>query len=363
MKAPTVHANPPHKAIGYIRVSTHEQAQEGVSLDAQREKLRAYCKSNGIRLLDIVADEGWSASTLERPGLHEALRALKKGRADTLVVTKLDRLTRSVRDLCFLVDEYFGHKQYNLISLCGMANTHNAASRMMMLNIANYAQFERENNAERTREAMQHMKAQGVRFGAPRYGYKYDSELDAQGRRLLVPDPAQQTVIERIKLLHGEGLGPSAIARRLDSDGVPAAQGGTWRPIAVTGILEHAGVRQRKEYPTPVRVQRVCDKQRAAERARELRAEGLSLRAIGVKLRKEGLVPPRGGLWHAASVLDLLRHGIPAGKTSTAQRAAELRAQGLSLRAIALRLQQEGHKHARGSCWHAAGVSALLNGL
>jgi predicted site-specific integrase-resolvase len=73
MEAPTVHVNPPDKAIGYIRVSTHEQAQEGVSLDAQRERLREYCKSTGIRLVDIVADEGWSASTLERPGLHEAL--------------------------------------------------------------------------------------------------------------------------------------------------------------------------------------------------------------------------------------------------------------------------------------------------
>ncbi len=66
-------------AIGYVRVSTQEQASDGVSLDAQRDKLRAYCKENGIRLIDIKADEGISGSTIERPGLKAALRMVKRG--------------------------------------------------------------------------------------------------------------------------------------------------------------------------------------------------------------------------------------------------------------------------------------------
>ena len=68
-------------AIGYVRVSTQEQASDGVSLDAQRDKLRAYCKVNGIRLIDIKADEGYSGSTLERPGLQAALQLIRRGRA------------------------------------------------------------------------------------------------------------------------------------------------------------------------------------------------------------------------------------------------------------------------------------------
>ena len=86
------HTNSTKTAIGYVRVSTQEQATDGVSLDAQRDKLRAYCKVNGIRLIDIKADEGYSGSTLERPGLQAALQLVRRGRVNTLIVAKLDRL-------------------------------------------------------------------------------------------------------------------------------------------------------------------------------------------------------------------------------------------------------------------------------
>ena len=99
-------------AVGYIRVSTHEQAQEGVSLDVQRDKLRSYCKGVGIKLVEVFADEGISGCTMERPGVQDALRALERGRANTLVVVKLDRLTRSVKDLCTLVEDYFAKDRY-----------------------------------------------------------------------------------------------------------------------------------------------------------------------------------------------------------------------------------------------------------
>ncbi|HNN94414.1 MAG TPA: recombinase family protein [Pseudomonadota bacterium] len=82
---------PPKTAIGYVRVSTQEQAKNGVSLDAQRDRLRAYCKLNAIKLIDIKADEGYSGSTLERPGLQSALQMLRRGRANTLLVAKLDQ--------------------------------------------------------------------------------------------------------------------------------------------------------------------------------------------------------------------------------------------------------------------------------
>ncbi len=73
MQTHTAHGNVTKTAIGYVRVSTQEQATEGVSLDAQRDRLRSYCKLNGIRLIDIIADEGISGSTLDRPGLQAAL--------------------------------------------------------------------------------------------------------------------------------------------------------------------------------------------------------------------------------------------------------------------------------------------------
>ena len=80
------HTNTTKTAIGYVRVSTQEQATEGVSLDAQRDRLRAYCKLHAIKLIDIKADEGISGGTLERPALQAALQMLRRGRAGDYVV-------------------------------------------------------------------------------------------------------------------------------------------------------------------------------------------------------------------------------------------------------------------------------------
>lgn len=95
------------KVIGYVRVSTEEQATQGVSLAAQEAKLRQYRELFGHDLVEVVNDGGQSAKTLNRPGLQSALAALKNGQADGLLVLKLDRLTRSVRDLGELLESYF----------------------------------------------------------------------------------------------------------------------------------------------------------------------------------------------------------------------------------------------------------------
>ena len=241
MQAHTPHANVTKTAIGYVRVSTFEQASEGVSLDAQRDRLRLYCKTNGIKLIDIVADEGISGSTLERPGLQTALRMIKRGRANTLLVAKLDRLSRSVRDICMLIDDYFSDERYHLLSVCGMVNTHNAAGRMLLLNLANYNQFEREMISERTRESMQHMKAQGIKLGAAPYGYEYANQVDDKRRRILAPLASEQQSIAKMAALHSAGVKFAEIARRLNTDRIPARQGGEWCGRVVSVILQREG--------------------------------------------------------------------------------------------------------------------------
>ncbi|MBL9045488.1 MAG: recombinase family protein, partial [Myxococcales bacterium] len=87
------------RAVGYVRVSTDQQAMEGVSLDAQQVRIRAHCVSQEIELIDIVIDEGFSAKSLDRPGIKRALAMLTSNQANAIVVVKLDRLTRSVKDL------------------------------------------------------------------------------------------------------------------------------------------------------------------------------------------------------------------------------------------------------------------------
>jgi site-specific DNA recombinase len=112
------------KAVGYVRVSSEQQASEGVSLDAQRHRLRDYCKAMDIELVDIISDEGYSASTLKRPGLQVALTMLKQRRADSLIIVKLDRLTRCVKDLGTLCEQYFQTTNPILWSPCLTQSTH-----------------------------------------------------------------------------------------------------------------------------------------------------------------------------------------------------------------------------------------------
>src|ERR1700733_6604891 len=110
------------RVIGYVRVSTEQQADGGVSLDAQRAKLTAYALAMDLDLLEVVVDAGASAKSLARPGLQRALAALDAGAADGLLVCKLDRLTRSVRDLGELVERYFADR-FALLSVSDSIDT------------------------------------------------------------------------------------------------------------------------------------------------------------------------------------------------------------------------------------------------
>ncbi len=94
------------KAVGYIRVSTEEQAREGVSLDNQRKRIEAFCVAKEWTLGRIYADEGVSGSSLKRDGVQELISDCKKGVFDVVVIYKLDRLTRSVKDLGTLIETF-----------------------------------------------------------------------------------------------------------------------------------------------------------------------------------------------------------------------------------------------------------------
>jgi site-specific DNA recombinase len=357
------HTQPTKTAIGYVRVSTQEQATEGVSLDAQRDRLTAYCNMNGIKLIDIKADEGISGSTLERPGLQAALQTLRRGRANTLIVAKLDRLSRSLRDVCSLVDEMFSDEKYHLLSLCGMVNTHSAAGRMVLLNLANYNQYERELISERTRDALQHMKAQGVRLGPAPYGYELSHDCDEHGRRKLIPLAHEQDVLRQIESMRADGLKLREIAWRLNEAKIPARRDGIWRATRISIVLQRSGRHKVRPYKSPgPRVPLRHDPESATARAKELRAQGLSLNQIGQRLRKEKLTPLRGGIWHPAQVAKLLHEGLRGDKEAALRRALELRAEGISLREIGIRLAAEGILPRNGGLWHPAQVRGLLLG-
>jgi hypothetical protein len=232
---------------------------------------------------------------------------------------------------------------------------------MVLMNLANFSQYERELTSERTRAVFQYMKAQGVRLGPAPYGYELSHEVDEKGRRRLVPLDQEQAVLRKIESLRKGGLSLREIAKNLNEARIPARRDGIWRPQRISIVLQRAGKHTVRAYKSPgPRVPLHHDPEAATVRARELRAQGLSLREVGLRLRKERLTPLRGGVWHPAQVAGLLRGARHGDREAAARRAAELRAQGMQLREIGVRLVTDGFLPKEGGIWHPAQVHALL---
>ncbi len=216
------------KALGYVRVSTQEQADEGISLDAQRAKLAAYAALQDLDLIAVLADEGISGKRADnRPGLQEALRRLRSGEAAALVVLKLDRLSRSTRDVLDLVDRC-GREGWSLHSIGEKLDTSSAAGRFVVTIMAGLAQMEREQIGERTALAMSFLKASGRRVGAIPFGF----DLATDGRTL-VPNPEEQAIREEILALLGQGMSRRQVAAELNARGIRAKGGGRWTHVQV----------------------------------------------------------------------------------------------------------------------------------
>jgi DNA invertase Pin-like site-specific DNA recombinase len=238
------------------------QALEGVSLEAQSEKIKAYCKLHGVPLIGIYKDEGLSAKSLERLGLKSALTKLEQGKANALLVVKLDRLTRSLLELDTLIRGYFAKDRYHLLSVNESLDTRTAMGRFVLYILGLIAQWERESIGERTREALAHLKNQGIKLGAAPYGLAYSNELDADGRKRLVEIPQQMTVIARILEMFDAATSARKIAERLSLEGVAAPQGGPWYGGTVRYILDrHQRPSGRRR--TGKRTPRVWDRERA----------------------------------------------------------------------------------------------------
>jgi site-specific DNA recombinase len=220
------------RVVAYIRVSTENQADGGVSLDAQRAKLEAYALAMDLELVAIEEDAGLSAKTLARPALRRALAMLDAGTADGVLVAKLDRLTRSVRDLGELVERYFAAK-HSLLSVADSIDTGSAAGRLVLNVLTSVAQWEREATGERTRGALAHLKASGVRLGGEALGWERGSETDAEGRRVIRTVERDGATIKRVLELRAEGLTLRAIAERLTAEGHRTKRGGKWAPETV----------------------------------------------------------------------------------------------------------------------------------
>ena len=226
----------PTRTVAYLRVSTDKQAEHGVSLEAQRAKVEAYAQLYDLDLIAVIEDAGQSAKSLDRPGLERALTLLREGQADALLVVKLDRLTRSVRDLGDLLETYFHPGRWALMSVSENIDTRSAAGRLVLNVLASVSQWEREVIGERTKSAMAHMKErQEYTGGRPPYGMR----LLADGRTL-EEDPAEQAVIAEAQLARARGMSLREVVDHIDAEGMQSRRGTPFSLSAVSRMVKGA---------------------------------------------------------------------------------------------------------------------------
>jgi DNA invertase Pin-like site-specific DNA recombinase len=202
--------------VGYVRVSTDEQADSGLGLAAQRAAIDAEAARRGWTLV-AVHEDALSGKSLDRPGLAAALATIEAGEAAGIVVAKLDRLSRSLKDFADLMARARA-RAWNLVAIDLGVDLGSAAGEFMANVMASAAQWERRIIGQRTKDALAVKRSQGVKLGRP----------------VVLPDQ----VTERIVGAHTAGAGWSVIARSLNEDSVPTAHGGNrWYPSTVRAVV------------------------------------------------------------------------------------------------------------------------------
>lgn len=210
---------PSPRCIGYVRVSTEEQAASGAGLSAQRAAITAEVQRRGWVLVEIIEDAGWSAKNLDRPGLQRALPMLegRSRQAEVLVVSKLDRLSRSVHQASGLLDRS-QRKGWSLVMLDIGVDTSTPPGEVMAHLLMAFAQYERRLIGQRTKDALAIKRANGVRLG----------------RRRELPDRVLSWIVSQ----HAGGATLAAIARSLNDHGEATAHGGVqWYASTVRAVL------------------------------------------------------------------------------------------------------------------------------
>jgi DNA invertase Pin-like site-specific DNA recombinase len=202
--------------VGYLRVSTEEQARSGLGLEAQRERITQEAERRGWSV-EWITDDGYTAATLDRPGITRALTALRSHEADALVVAKLDRLSRSLLDFAGLM-ERAQREKWNVVCLDLGIDLSTPQGQLMANVMASFAAYERELIRQRTRDALQALRNRGVRLGRP-----------------VLVQPSTRQLVGRWR---AAGATWQACAAALNAAGVPTAHGGArWYGSTVRGLM------------------------------------------------------------------------------------------------------------------------------
>jgi site-specific DNA recombinase len=224
----------------YVRVSTEEQATEGFSVRAQEQKLKEYANVKDWSVFNIYLDEGISGKNItERPAINKMIADIKAGHVKNVLVFKLDRLTRSVADLVFLID-LFKENNCDFNSLTESIDTSTASGRMFIKIIGIFAEFERENIGERVRTGKERKAREGFTVASSSISYGFDREI---GKRVQTINEREAQIVRMIFDMYvNSGTSLAGISKSLNMQGIPAKKGSLWNAATVRGVLTNCNM-------------------------------------------------------------------------------------------------------------------------
>jgi site-specific DNA recombinase len=216
------------KVVGYVRVSTNKQE---LSRDAQEQRIHAMAVAKGWDLADTLVDFDEFSGDLDRPGVERVLNLVKNKQVGAVIVTKLDRLTRSTRD-CITLIELFNKKNVALVSMAENLDTKSPMGRFFCRMIASIGELERETIGARTRDAMGHLRKLRMPVGTAPYGWqaqKKNRHLPMADKLPLVEVPEEQEILHEIREARKAGFTLREITAYLNDKGYLTRKGTPWR--------------------------------------------------------------------------------------------------------------------------------------
>ncbi|GHU53604.1 integrase [Clostridia bacterium] len=219
----------------YLRVSTEEQVKEGYSIRAQEEKLRSYAKIKDWPIYSIYADEGISGKDIEgRPEIKRLIADVISGKVNNVLIYKIDRLTRSTKNLIELV-ELFNLHNCAFNSLNESIDTGSATGRMFLKIVGIFAEFERENLAERLRLGFERKAKEGYSLATYHQSFGYNREV---GNKIQEIDAGEAEIVRRIFDMYLNGdYNFARIAKTLNAENIPTKMGKRWATFTIKCLL------------------------------------------------------------------------------------------------------------------------------
>ena len=218
-----------NKTIGYIRVSGKKQRDDGLSLGVQEDRIKDYCKMFGLNLIDVKCDTVSGKYIKKRPALKKILEMVSKKKVTDLVIVKLDRLARNVRQT-YEIAELLKANNCNLHAVTDKIDTSTAMGKAFFGITAVFAEMERELISERTKAVLDGKRANGEVIGTIPYGYKRE-------RKKLIINNQEQQVLARISDLRSQGLSFAKISKQLATEQIRNRNNTPFPPTQVRALL------------------------------------------------------------------------------------------------------------------------------